>query len=527
MALVWEHHGLKSLGHDNITGAEAVALRPDGTLDIVRTAPPKARLPGIDAIYVINLDARKDRWDSLMAAEPGLEAMADRVSAVNGRALGMTAEIYHLFTNNIFKWKKSVIGCSLSHIDVWRRVAALPAGSVVLVLEDDVRFRPGWRDRLADGLAAVPADADLLYLGGVLPLNLDLLKKLNNPVNPFWSNILTNTSFYDVPSELFHFCAYSYILTQRGANKLMSFVSNTDVRVNLACDLLIGHPMIGLVKYFASPLLTYCYQDLDDNFANLVYDDPLRIDKFDSDICNNNEYFSEAELAPFRHADDPLCMYHAVHGDISPPRWLSDIRLLKFVFLQNVLLYHNTWFIMYEPNAMLLDVFNRMVEAGAPFNVLHLGDELGQDDVSFYPLCNKVVRNSFRGGLGANVHTIPYGYRCRHRIDPRAAREHVWSFHGGPVSCEYMARLANSQFCSVGAEGPLLYEALEVRTLPVTATKNGPWLAWVESEMGLSELYDWTSPAEAIRAGATDVLRAEVGRRWAAWKARVRDLIAG
>lgn len=57
------------------------------------------------------------------------------------------------------------VACSLSHIEVWRRIVQLPdEHSAALVLEDDVRFIRGWRPQLAACVAAMREAWDVFYL---------------------------------------------------------------------------------------------------------------------------------------------------------------------------------------------------------------------------------------------------------------------------------------------------------------------------------------------------------------------------
>lgn len=426
--------------------------------------------------YIINLDTRRDRWDKLMAAEPYLQS-ATRVAGVNGKTLTMNSEIYHMFERNEFQWKKSIIGCNLSHISVWKRVAE--SGTVALVLEDDVRFHSGWLASWPAYQQAIPADADVLYLGGVLPPNKPALPSASRAVNSYWSQIIPNTYFSPVPAPVFHFCAYSYILTQRGAQKLMAFMMDSEKRSFTVSDHLLGHPAVGLVKYHANPLITFCFQESDPVYVSSQFNDLHREDTFDSDIWNNKECFTELELAPFRKPLGPtgtskeppsepsketpletskeppsepskgtskeppsaLIMYYMAHdGKPFAPyerTWLHDIfqRPIQFVLLENVQLGHHSWFVVQRPYLpQYLDLFQRLEEARIPFHVLHLSDEFGNDPL-FYSLsmCKSVVRNYPRSDITEpHVHTIPLGYHHKYIGDRKTMgeRELRWSFHG-------------------------------------------------------------------------------------------------
>jgi GR25 family glycosyltransferase involved in LPS biosynthesis len=112
------------------------------------------------AVRVLNLDRRPDRWESFVAAAsqtagPEFAARCVRASAVDGATLVATAELEHLFRGNDFGWRRSFIGCALSHLALWRGVAEDDV--MTLVFEDDALMPPGF----------VPAlDAVLQQAGG-------------------------------------------------------------------------------------------------------------------------------------------------------------------------------------------------------------------------------------------------------------------------------------------------------------------------------------------------------------------------
>ena len=70
------------------------------------------------------------------------------------------------------------MGCNLSRLSVWNQIADQTPGDYFLVLEDDVRFHPHWVENWRAYAANIPLDAELLYLGGVLPPNRAALPKV-------------------------------------------------------------------------------------------------------------------------------------------------------------------------------------------------------------------------------------------------------------------------------------------------------------------------------------------------------------
>ena len=118
---------------------------------------------GID-IVVINLDRRPDRLERFreQAARHNLPPYR-RIAAVDGQHLVLTDELRHLFRENDFNYRRAVIGCALSHLEVWRSVR-----QVTLVFEDDVELVDAFVANLDATLgqaAQIDPAWDLIVLG--------------------------------------------------------------------------------------------------------------------------------------------------------------------------------------------------------------------------------------------------------------------------------------------------------------------------------------------------------------------------
>ena len=431
----------------------------------------------ISKTFVINLDTRQDRWKSLIDAEPSLQSYATRVSAVNGKTLSMNPMIYNLFQMNQFQWKKSIIGCNLSHISVWSQIAN-EMGDYFLVLEDDARFAPNWMETWKSYAKDIPADADLLYLGGILPPNKPALPSVLEPVNAHWATIKPNTLFSQTPVPLFHFCAYSYILRKSGAKKLMTYLTQSDMKSFTVSDHLLGHPSIGLKKYIATPLLTHCFQDSDPVYQQSHFNDLQRQDTFDSDIWNNKERFTELELMPYRESFSSeevvthlaAFMQPMVIPTVAPPvitstilsasepvigrpvytipgtgldcekQWLEDMfqSSLSIKPIQSVLPTNSILLIQRTPPTFQQGKYKEILDAQTPKSIilLHISDEDGQDPILIYnhPSVKHVIRNYYRKDCinQSNITILPLGYSTKaHDAAPTFYdRSLVWSFAG-------------------------------------------------------------------------------------------------
>lgn len=250
---------------------------------------------GIDELYVINLARRKDRLDSWRKHHMDLKHATYVLPATDGRTLQLTPSLVECFRNNDFKWKKSVMGCALSHLTLWEKLAMDQEATSYLIMEDDVRFTPQWLNQWKTMAGSIPADADVIYLGGVLPPNKPALPIITENVNPFFARVAANTLYGPQPRRYFHFCNYSYVLTQQGARKLVSLVKQRGIFTS-GDHMIVNHGDDYLKIYFTTPLLSTCFQEDDPVYQKSEFNNFSRVDNFDSDLWNNTDCFSEAEI---------------------------------------------------------------------------------------------------------------------------------------------------------------------------------------------------------------------------------------
>lgn len=135
-----------------------------------RTVRGHRRLLDVD-LRVINLDRRPDRlrtFDQQLRRTAG-DVLADRVRrvpAIDGQELVLTDEIAETFRGNDHGYRRAIVACALSHLEVWRQIVA--SGRPSIVFEDDVVVVEGFTGLLVELLAQHgdqdPA-ADLVLLG--------------------------------------------------------------------------------------------------------------------------------------------------------------------------------------------------------------------------------------------------------------------------------------------------------------------------------------------------------------------------
>lgn len=260
-----------------------------------------ARVQGIDQIWIINLDRRKDRLERFMQGHPEMLGRINRLPAYDGTKLALTPDIARLFAPNNFDWHKPTMGCAMSHLALWQKLADDPDDNAAyLILEDDARLAPSWVAAVEKAFHSshIPDDWEVLFLGGILPKYCEFFERNIAPLNQSVARVKPDCKFGTNPAGYFHFCAYAYLLNKRGAQRLLDLVaSGGGVWMQadfLACyttpDLRPARPV-----YFLNPLPAHSFQDEEEGLAR-PYSDENPDPKVDSDIWKVGERFAEDKV---------------------------------------------------------------------------------------------------------------------------------------------------------------------------------------------------------------------------------------
>ena len=393
-------------------------------------------LKNIDESFVVNLIHRGDRLEKFWENQPYLKGFCKRLNAVNGRDIILTNEICNLFKNNDFKWKKSVMGCALSHYEMWKQISK--ENKTVLILEDDALLIPDFVSKWNSIADSMPKDTDFVFLGGVLPPNKPGLSMITEPVNSSFARVKVN-SMFGSQRRYFHFCTYSYIITSSGAKKMCNLINDRGIFTS-ADHMIVNHMNIFNI-YFTTPLLGGCIQDNDPIYQNADFNNFNRIDKFDSEIWNNTETFSNEEILAVKKYP-PLIMVYFKEKEIKEAinsEWLNEIFQREFVWVSSsenikpgstVLLNY----IQHTPGYIIEGWINRNIDC--KIFILH-GDETCKGDVSMYkhPAVRTVFRNYWRPDcVSSKVIHLPLGYLNGKSGDGTgiiaSQRPFTWSFAG-------------------------------------------------------------------------------------------------
>ena len=453
-------------------------------------------LEGIDDAFVINLDRREDRKKAFLEFHPDLKGNVRRLPAYDGRKLSLGPSLCRLFKTNDFFWKKAVMGCALSHLKLWNMLISEPPEiQSFLILEDDARLAPEWRNAWKTAYKSLPAGWDCVYLGGILPPNRAGFATTLERVGPGLAKVSPNQVFgQPQPTTYFHFCAYAYVLSRRGAEKILGSILERDGYWTSA-DHMVCNRVDTMNLYVLDPLMVGASQDNDPVYKSAQFNNFSRIDNFDSDLWNNDERFTPEEIYAQMAKGASLSIQEALaevdnavlglQALTKPPvnlqekvplevkkgthfvsldlckvsytslyeaNWLQDLFQTQTFFIHQVSIrdsleeYENLVLILIKPKwneqQLWLEALRQL---GRKFKVLHLADEFLSDPIDFYSWPNVlgVLRFYPRADIPADainkVLTLPLGYHWQfkgnrdlpHISTPELPfRELMWSFAG-------------------------------------------------------------------------------------------------
>jgi len=113
------------------------------------------------------------------------------------------------------KMGRGPIGCLLSHLSVLHYIVQNNI-SIATIFEDDVHFHPHWANLAPNYFENTPTDFDIIFMGN----QVDECMK--------YGIIKTDTLLPPHINKCSNFCTHAYIITQKGAQKLIQLLLSWD-----------------------------------------------------------------------------------------------------------------------------------------------------------------------------------------------------------------------------------------------------------------------------------------------------------
>ena len=222
----------------------------------------KMNKPSIEKnnIKVINLKKREDRKKSMIEQfERENITNYEFIEAVDGNELKETDELRLLFEGNNFNYRKGVIGCALSHLNIYNSLINDANNDYYIVLEDDV-------DICIDFKSILSKITDKFVKQNIEHLALAL--SLSNSTYDISGNENEIHIFEKDVYKLWNI-GFAYIISKQAAQNILSFVNNCSIKCAIDNPQSYGE----IIKY---------------NYANKFVVSHKDMSCFGSDINNNS-----------------------------------------------------------------------------------------------------------------------------------------------------------------------------------------------------------------------------------------------
>ena len=172
-------------------------------------------------IKVINMNNRPDRLNNINERLNKEKLTFQRVEAVDGKQLKLTQEYLDLFKDNDFGFRRGVIGCALSHYQLWKDLIESDK-SYYVIMEDDATFCQNFSNKLEKLLTE--RTYNILFLGYHM-------NQYNRNINSNKYNIESDTILVEnLKTDLYIGGTHCYIITKEGASALVDFIDINGIK---------------------------------------------------------------------------------------------------------------------------------------------------------------------------------------------------------------------------------------------------------------------------------------------------------
>lgn len=198
-------------------------------------------------ILCLNLERRIDRKKLMMEQFETHNISYEFIKAVDGTNLNLSDPQLNLFKHSITSLhRKGVIGCALSHLNIWKSLLNDDNYQAYVVLEDDVKLRTDFTNALCSIFNGMTDKHNFIFLG--IHMEVEIINKMRD--------VYINSSIFSIhPLNKSIFCGgtIGYIITKRGAKYLLDYIDQNGIR--MVIDYLIYNS--GMELYESTPHLVF------------------------------------------------------------------------------------------------------------------------------------------------------------------------------------------------------------------------------------------------------------------------------
>ena len=179
---------------------------------------------------IVNLARRPDRKKNqdAMLKENKMEFLDyEFFTAVDGLALNPTKELKELFIGNDFGSRRGMIGCALSHYNIWNELSNDTTNDYYIVLEDDFTALPNFHNKMKKIITNFEQNInkiDVLFLG------YSMFQKRRDELYNIYNRNQDNITITQLEHDNYIGGTFGYIVSKEGANKFLDNISRKGIK---------------------------------------------------------------------------------------------------------------------------------------------------------------------------------------------------------------------------------------------------------------------------------------------------------
>lgn len=178
----------------------------------------------MNVIKVINLKRRPDRREqvSKVLNDAGVKEF-DIVEAVDGKEVKPTVELAKLFAGNDFGSRVGVVGCALSHLNLWKALLADQKTNYYVILEDDITLSEHFKAKF-EALKPVFEKEEYVFLG------YHMFSKNREKTRDMYVKESQSIQIAPMDNNLNIGAGFAYSLNKAGAKILIDYIAHNGIK---------------------------------------------------------------------------------------------------------------------------------------------------------------------------------------------------------------------------------------------------------------------------------------------------------
>jgi len=231
----WYAAGYKSGFFNRITNRHIGRLTSERHLNTVKNAYDLndvsqfqqrdiSRSSSSSSIKIVNLERRPDRKEATI--QKMMDADMDKtgyefVKAVDGLQLQPTKELKQIFEGNDFGSRKGVIGCALSHLNIWKQLLTDVTNEYYIIMEDDFSLAPNFKSQI-ETLQPELLSKDLIFLGYHM---FEKHRDENKHIYEYNTSEQKSIKIEPLNKSIYIGGTHCYSINKKGAQILVNYIS--------------------------------------------------------------------------------------------------------------------------------------------------------------------------------------------------------------------------------------------------------------------------------------------------------------